>query len=83
MDNEAENNLDDKRDHDKRSPVTAKYIETKHLYASWSQKDDKNMTLQNISLDVNKDAPFLAVVGPVGSGKVQSTILCIHGGKSK
>eukprot|EP00731_Ephydatia_muelleri_P021947 Em0014g538a len=48
----AENNLDDKRNHDKRSP--------------------------NISLDVNKDAPFLAVVGPVGSGK--STLLqCLLG----
>ena len=71
MDTEAENNLDDKRNHALQSPVTEKYIETKHLYASWSQKEDKNMTLQNISFNVNKDAPFLAVVGPVGSGKVQ------------
>ncbi|KAL5474368.1 hypothetical protein EMCRGX_G026307 [Ephydatia muelleri] len=63
---------------DKNHKVTEKYIETKHLYASWSQKEDKNMTLQNISFNVNKDAPFLAVVGPVGSGK--STLLqCLLG----
>ena len=68
--NESEKKLDDKINNDKQSPETAKYIETKNLYASWSLKDDENMTLQNISLDVNKDAPFLAVVGPVGSGKV-------------
>eukprot|EP00731_Ephydatia_muelleri_P021951 Em0014g542a len=76
--NESEKKLDDKINNDKQSPETAKYIETKNLYASWSLKDDENMTLQNISLDVNKDAPFLAVVGPVGSGK--STLLqCLLG----
>ncbi|KAL5474409.1 hypothetical protein EMCRGX_G026352 [Ephydatia muelleri] len=74
----VQNNTGSKIDHDKQPLIAAKYIEAKQVHTNWSGIDDEKMSLQNISFTVNKDATFLAVVGPVGSGK--STLLqCILG----
>eukprot|EP00731_Ephydatia_muelleri_P021940 Em0014g531a len=69
----VQNNTGSKIDHDKQPLIAAKYIEAKQVHTNWSGIDDEKMTLQNISFTVNKDAPFLAVVGPVGSGKFQTS----------
>ena len=52
-------------------------IEVKNLYASWTESSEENMTLENINFSVNGDAPFLAVVGHVGSGKVGHNTLAL------
>eukprot|EP00731_Ephydatia_muelleri_P016456 Em0009g880a len=67
-DGETENKVDDQFEQVKfmTMPIS---IEVKNLYASWTESSEENMTLQNINFSVNGDAPFLAVVGHVGSGK--------------
>ena len=50
-------------------------VNVKHLAASWSQ-DKNKLTLQEINFEVNSTAPLLAVVGPVGAGKVTN---CVYG----
>lgn len=47
-------------------------ISVGHLGASWSQDKDKRV-LRDISFEVTLATPFLAVVGPVGAGKVSNT----------
>ena len=74
IDRKSESQIDDKvDDHDKKTLMRQKYAEASHLYASWTDGDKEHMTLQDITLKVNHEAPFLAVVGPVGSGKVKRT----------
>lgn len=69
---ETRSNIDKNGD-DMKSLSKQQHIEAKHLYASWAKNEKENMTLQNITFSVNKDAPFLAIVGPIGAGKVQCT----------
>eukprot|EP00731_Ephydatia_muelleri_P007353 Em0003g1601a len=67
-DGEPENKVDDKFE-EVKFMTTPKSVEVKNIYASWTESREENMTLQNINFSVNGDAPFLAVVGHVGSGK--------------
>ena len=46
-------------------------IKVTDFSASWSYEIEK-LVLEKISIEVNKDSPLLAVVGPVGAGKVKS-----------
>lgn len=46
-------------------------VNVNHLAASWSQ-DKNKLALQDISFEVNSSAPLLAVIGPVGAGKVKT-----------
>ena len=50
-------------------------VNVNHLAASWSQ-DKAKLVLQDISFEVNSTAPLLAVVGPVGAGKVMTLVCC-------
>ena len=45
-------------------------VSVRHLVASWSQDKDK-LVLKDISFEVTSAAPLMAVVGPVGAGKVR------------
>ena len=45
------------------------FITVKNMSASWSN-DKMKLVLQNISLEQNQDSRLLAVIGPVGAGKV-------------
>lgn len=45
------------------------FISVKNMSASWTC-DREKCVLQNISLELNKASQLLAVVGPVGAGKV-------------
>ena len=45
------------------------YVHVNNLDASWSQDEDK-LSLQGVTFEVNSTAPLMAVVGPVGAGKV-------------
>ncbi len=44
-------------------------ISARGLTASWSNSAD-NLVLENISFELNEHNNFLAVIGPVGAGKV-------------
>ena len=44
-------------------------VNVSHMSASWSQDKDR-LVLRDISFEVTSAAPLLAVVGPVGAGKV-------------
>lgn len=45
------------------------FVKAENLSASWSYEDDK-LVLDSLSFEVNQDSRLLAVVGPVGAGKV-------------
>lgn len=47
------------------------FVRVTNLSASWSSEDRERLVLQDISFEVNEDSNFLAVMGPVGCGKVR------------
>ena len=56
------------QDHDQHNNSV---VLLEHMSASWSL-DKNKLSLNNINLEVTLSAPLLAVVGPVGSGKVRT-----------
>ncbi len=45
------------------------FVRVRDLSASWSNSRER-LVLENINFELNEDNNFMAIVGPVGAGKV-------------
>lgn len=56
------------QDHDQHNDAMVLF---EHMAASWNL-DKNKLSLNDINFEVTLSAPLLAVIGPVGSGKVRA-----------
>ena len=70
---ESESSIDDKQTYKHCNDLddSNSIVRVDHMSASWSQ-DEATLVLNDITFEVNQRARLLAIIGPVGAGKVSA-----------